>query len=100
MFHVLWEYRVAEDRREQFERLYAPDGDWARLFQQSSDFLSTTLLHDAAVPSRYLTIDRWQDAGSYNRFLEEHALQYGELDRQGESLTEYELKVGTFESVS
>lgn len=99
MHHVLWEYRVAEEHRPTFERLYAADGDWAKLFALSPAFLGTTLLRDRAVPSRYLTVDRWNDAESYDRFLETHKAEYTELDRRCEELTEYEMRIGAFEAL-
>ena len=99
MYHILWEFRVAEEHRPAFERLYGPEGDWAKLFAHSPDFLGATLLRDRAVPGRYLTLDRWQDAESYDRFLETHKTEYKELDARCELLTEYEMKIGAFESI-
>ena len=99
MYHALWEFRVAEEHRPAFERLYGPAGDWAKLFARSPDFLGATLLRDRALPGRYLTLDRWKDAGAFDQFLESHAADYKELDSRCEALTDYEMKIGVFESL-
>lgn len=99
MWQVIWEFRVASENREAFERAYGPEGDWAKLFARSSDFRGTTLLRDPAVAGRYLTIDSWTSAEAFEQFQEHHAEEYKALDRKCEELTEYEMKIGRFDSI-
>lgn len=99
MWKIIWEFRVAHDHREAFERLYAADGDWAKLFARSPDFHGTTLLRDPAIPGRYLTIDSWANSEAFDRFQSSFAAEYKALDDRCEALTEYELKIGSFEAI-
>lgn len=99
MQQIVWEFRVAVEHREEFERVYRNDGDWAKLFSRSAGFHGTTLLRDPAVAGRYLTIDSWSDAGAFRRFQEECAAEYKALDAKCETLTEYEVKIGAFEAL-
>jgi hypothetical protein len=39
-YTYLWEFRVPEARRSEFERHYGPDGTWATFFRQSPAALS------------------------------------------------------------
>src|SRR6266849_6566322 len=46
MFLVLWEYEVKSGSEKQFEDVYGPAGDWARLFRTDSHYRETRLLCD------------------------------------------------------
>ena len=99
MFHILWEYRVREEKRSDFERHYSGDGTWAILFRRASGYVGTTLLRDPEDGGRYLTIDVWDAAASFNRFKKDFAAEYAATDKQMEALTESERRLGNFESV-
>jgi quinol monooxygenase YgiN len=99
MWKIIWEFRVTPEHREEFERLYDAEGDWAKLFARSTDFHGTTLLRDPAIPGRYLTIDMWSSTEAFDRFKNSFAAEYKALDNSCESLTEYELKIGSFEAI-
>lgn len=99
MWRILWEFRVAPENHALFEQLYGPKGDWAQLFGRSAEFRGTTLLRDPAVSGRYVTIDTWSNAEGFNRFTEDFAAEYKALDLRYEELTEYEMKIGAFESL-
>lgn len=79
-YEIVWTYEVDPARRDAFEDAYGPDGDWARLFARAEGFLEVVLLADAAVPGRYLTIDRWRDEASFDRFMAERGEAYAALD--------------------
>ena len=53
---------------EEFERVYGPNGEWAEFFRRGKGYIGTELLRDVEVPGRYLVIDRWESAESYNAF--------------------------------
>ena len=99
MLHILWEYRVGEDKRSEFERHYNGNGTWAALFRRDAGYRGTTLLRDPEDGGHYLTIDVWDDAASFHRFQQDFAAEYAALDRQKEALTESERHQGTFESL-
>ncbi|MGH9600921.1 MAG: antibiotic biosynthesis monooxygenase family protein [Terriglobales bacterium] len=99
MLHILWEYRVGEEKRPDFERHYSSHGTWAELFRRASGYRGTTLLRDPKDRGRYLTIDVWEDAASFHRFKTEFAAAYAALDKHMEALTESERHLGTFDSV-
>ncbi|MEI9903535.1 MAG: antibiotic biosynthesis monooxygenase family protein [Asticcacaulis sp.] len=95
---LIWQFRVAPEHRADFERIYAPDGDWAALFARSDGFLGTELLKDTEQPGRYVTLDRWASAGAFAAFKRLHAEAYATLDVACEGLTESETRVGAFGS--
>ena len=94
MHAVVWAYRVAPGRDEEFERMYGPDGEWAQLFRRSSDYLGTELFRDAADGARYLTIDRWTSPEAYEAFLRRMRDDYAALDARGDALTVGEMRLG------
>jgi heme-degrading monooxygenase HmoA len=95
----IWEFRVSESWIREFEECYGPNGDWAALFRKSQGFLKTELVRDKTDPTRYLTIDYWQSKDAYSEFRSAFQGEYDELDKQCESLTVQEIKVGEFTSV-
>ncbi|ABF40565.1 hypothetical protein Acid345_1563 [Candidatus Koribacter versatilis Ellin345] len=99
MWHILWEFRVAPERRAEFERVYSAAGEWAALFAKSQEFRGTTLLRDPQVAGRYVTEDVWKSAEAFERLKEEFAAEYKRLDELCEALTEYEMKIGGFQEV-
>ena len=100
MWQIVWEFRVAEEHRAEFEQVYGPAGDWAKLFARSPEFRGTTLLADPAVPGRYLTLDLWTNAKAFEEFQQQFRPEYLELDERCGNLTQYEMKVGAFNTVS
>ena len=94
---IIWQFEVQPALREEFERAYSPDGDWAQLFRCSPDYLGTQLLHDTANPGRYLTLDRWRSAAAFDTFKQDHHADYDALDQGFEALAISETYMGTFE---
>jgi heme-degrading monooxygenase HmoA len=99
VIQIVWEFRVRPGMEAEFERRYAPSGDWARLFAKAEGFLGTTLLRDPADPGRYVSIDAWADEGRFAAFKRVHAAAYAALDRECEALTESEVRIGSFEAL-
>ncbi len=97
MLVILWEYRVRGGFEAEFERVYGPDGLWARLFQKGVGYLGTELLADRVTPGRYLTIDRWDSRADFDAFRETFARPYLDLDHSTERLTLQETLIGAFE---
>jgi heme-degrading monooxygenase HmoA len=95
---ILWEYRVRESRRREFERHYSATGTWAKLFRKSRGYRGTVLLRDRKKPSRYATIDWWDSLAAYRRFRRQHQKQYDTLDEKCERLTRTESCLGYFET--
>jgi heme-degrading monooxygenase HmoA len=58
VFLRLWEYNVVEGRETDFERIYAADGDWVRLFAASDGYLGTELFRCLGELRRYITAQR------------------------------------------
>jgi heme-degrading monooxygenase HmoA len=98
-FLVVWEFEVSLEFLSEFERAYAADGSWARLFRRSGQYLGTELIRDAGRRGRYLTIDRWNSREALQDFKREHGAGYAALDKECEQLTVSESLVGEFESV-
>jgi heme-degrading monooxygenase HmoA len=94
MYAVVWTYRALRGREREFERMYAADGDWARLFRRSADYLGTELFRDTADEARYLTMDRWTSRTAYEDFLQTARDDYAALDARGDALTVEETRLG------
>lgn len=94
---TVWEFRVRGDRREEFERHYAPQGSWAGLFRRAAGYAGTELLRDRSDALRYLTIDRWASAEAYRAFRAEFAAPYAALDERCAGLTTHEAALGEYE---
>ena len=95
MFTRVWQYEVVEGREAEFERVYAADGAWARLFGCSEGFLGTELFRSLSEPRRYLTVDGFTSEGAFRRLLEQHAVSYAELDGHAEAMTVSEREIAT-----
>ena len=79
-YEIMWTYDIDAPDRSAFEQAYGPAAAWAQLFAHDDGFLEVVLLADARVPGRYLTIDRWRDEASFERFMAQHHEQYAALD--------------------
>ena len=100
MIYLVWRFTAKPARLAEFERHYASDGLWALLFRRSAGYKGTTLLRDPAAPNRYLLWDCWDDIASFDRFKRDHGADYCALDKLCEALTEEEVKLGVFESIT
>ena len=98
MFAVIWEYEVHAGREAAFVALYGQEGAWVALFRKYPDYIGTELLHDAAQPRRFATIDRWASQAAYDAFLATAKPQYTDIDALGDALTSAERCLGRFET--
>ena len=96
MFVVVWQFEVAEEKKNAFEAAYGAEGAWAQLFRSSPDYKGTELLRDAYVPLTYLTIDRWDSEEAFRAFRKDHDAAYEKLDRECEALTAKETRIGAY----
>jgi heme-degrading monooxygenase HmoA len=92
---IVWTYEVAPERRNDFCRVYGPNGDWARLFARAPGFLGVELLFEGV---RYLTIDRWASGEAFEAFKSQFGDEYAELDAKCAGLTLSESKLGAFDT--
>jgi heme-degrading monooxygenase HmoA len=97
MLVIVFSYEAREP--EQFERVYGPEGEWARFFRRGRGYVGTELLRDVETPGRYFVIDRWDTAEAYNAFVAEHSAEY--MTRVDDTRIYYdqELRLGTFENL-
>ena len=96
MLHIIWRFRAKPDKVEEFRRVYAGDGDWARLFARSTGYLGTELLADMTDQLVFVVIDRWETRGAYERFKTDYGAEYMALDKACCELTEEETEIGKF----
>ena len=96
MFVVVWRFEIAEDNTAAFEAAYSHEGAWAQLFRASPDYRGTELLRDAYAAGSYLTIDRWSSEEAFRAFRKDHDAAYETLDRQCDSLTSRETRIGAY----
>lgn len=99
MIHVVWEFRVRPEKRQEFEQIYGCKGTWAQLFSQDARYRGTILSRDTEDPNRYLTTDTWDSLEAYRAFASKHAEEYQELDDRCENLTDQEICHGYFEQL-
>ena len=96
---TIWTYEVKPERCEEFERKYASDGDWVRLFSKAGGYRGTTLLRRVGEGAKYATIDRWESAAALEEFKRNFEREYRELDSVCEEMTIAEEHVGVFEAL-
>jgi heme-degrading monooxygenase HmoA len=95
----IWEYAVAPDSLAEFERVYGPTGEWARLFSKARGYVRTELHRDRVAPLRFVTIDYWESESAWEAFRAEFAASFDELDARCASLTTRETELGRFAPV-
>lgn len=99
MYIILWEYHVKSEQQAEFERVYASDGAWAKLFKNGAGYLGTELLRSAQQAETYVTIDKWTSQAAYESFLQTWNLEYKHLDEQCNGLTQHEQRLGNYSQV-
>lgn len=87
-----WEFYVQQANEKGFEEVNGPEGDWARFFSGSPDFMGTDFskgldLRDGDQARRYLTADRWRSEAAFERRIAEDAREFGRLSRLNEALS-------------
>ena len=97
MIALVFSYEARD--AEEFERVYGPEGEWARFFRRGRGYIGTELLRDVEAPGRYHVVDRWESADAYNAFASAQRDEY--MRRVDETAFHYaqELRLGTFENV-
>jgi heme-degrading monooxygenase HmoA len=94
---LVFSYEVRD--AAEFERAYGPDGEWSQFFKPGDGYIGTELLRDVEAPGRYLVIDRWDSAESYNSFVAANRDEYMRRVDDTRFHYEQELRFGTFENV-
>jgi len=97
MIALVFSYEARDP--EEFERAYGAHGEWADFFRPARGYIGTELLRDLENPGRYLVIDRWESADTYNDFI---AANQAEYMRRSDDATFYydsELRFGSFETL-
>ena len=94
MIAILWRYQAAPGEEARFRHAYGPDGDWARLFGQAEGYVRTELLEGEH--GVFATLDYWEAAASFERFMARFGEAYARLDAECEDLTEHEERIGQF----
>ena len=97
MIALLFTYDA--DDPDEFERVYGPDGEWARFFRGGRGYVGTELLRDVETPGRYLVVDRWETREAYNEFVAANRVEYMRRVDETAFHHEHELRLGTFENV-
>jgi len=93
---VVWEFQVKAECVAEFVGAYGPDGEWARLFRRSPEFLGVELLGSVGNPGRFFTLDHWSSAAARDMFMSANATAYDVIDRRFTSLTVWERRIGGF----
>jgi hypothetical protein len=93
---VVWEFQVKAECEAEFMAAYGPDGEWARLFRRSQEFLCVELLGSVGNAGRFFTLDHWGSASGLEEFLAANATAYDVLDRRFGGLTVWERRIGGF----
>jgi len=96
----MWEFQVRPGMEKRFEKVYGPDGDWARLFAQDKSYIGTELIRNLKCEPTYVTLDFWTSQETYDEFRKQQFAKYKALDQKCEGLTESEQEIGRFIKVS
>ena len=93
---IVWEFWTRPGGETEFVEKYGPEGAWARFFRSSDGYIRTELVRDVTEAGRFLTLDYWKSEEEFNKFRKEHSAEYERLDKELESLTEEERRLGVF----
>ena len=93
MWTTIWRFTVHPQRIEDFERHYASNGPWARLFARSPGFIGTELFRSTSEKGVYITMDTWESEAAFDAFKRVHKSEYDAVDRECESMTIREHRV-------
>lgn len=93
---IVWEFRVRQEKVDEFSEKYGPEGNWARFFRGSKGYIRTELVRDVSDHFRFLTLDYWKTEEEFSEFRERNLAEYKRLDREFEGLTERETRLGAF----
>jgi hypothetical protein len=93
---VVWEYQVKAGCEAEFVAAYGSDGEWAKLFERSPEFLGVELLGSVGIAGRFFTLDRWSSSEAMDVFLAANATAYDVLDRRFSAFTVWERRIGGF----
>jgi hypothetical protein len=93
---VVWEFQAKAECEAEFIAAYGPEGEWARLFRRSPEFLGVELLGSVGNAGRFFTLDHWSSASAMDVFMSANATAYDVLDRRFGSLTVWERRIGAF----
>jgi len=93
---IVWEFRVRQEKVDEFSEKYGPEGNWARFFRGSKGYIRTELVRDVSDYFRFLTLDYWQTEEEFSEFRERNLAEYKRLDGEFEGLTERETRLGAF----
>jgi quinol monooxygenase YgiN len=99
MHIIIWEFTVREEHIKEFISACGPNGDWATLFRRAEGYLGTQLLRSSHEPNIFVTVDRWENAASFEIFQERVGAEYKRLDARFEAYTSSEKKLGVFSEV-
>ena len=97
MHLIVWRYRVAPAQAARFEKIYGPDGDWARLFRKATGYRGTELIRGG--DGTWATIDRWESAEAWQAARDALGEEYARLDAACDALTLEEEKLIEGEAV-
>lgn len=86
MYVRVWEYEVEADQVDAFLAAYGATGAWVQLFSRAGGYAGSQLFRDAECTSRFLTVDRWADAASWEAFMGRWGDDYRELDHRLDGL--------------
>jgi heme-degrading monooxygenase HmoA len=94
VYEIVWEFQAAPHREDEFEIAYGSTGPWVSLFRRDPGFLGTELVKPRERGGWYRTIDRWESAQAYARFMQTWHAEYSALDEACERLTLQERRLG------
>jgi len=96
MVEIIWEYKVRDQSRGQFELAFGPGGAWSRIFAGAPGFRGITLLRDIGEMGRYLAIELWNSESDRDNSISEDNLDYVDLMTNFESWIKSKVQVGIF----
>jgi heme-degrading monooxygenase HmoA len=97
VYVIAWRFEVADAQRAAFEEQYGAGGTWARFFARDPAFIRTQLLRED--DGAYVTLDWWRSHEDFARFRAAHRDEYETIDREFETLTQTETRIGGFSNV-
>ncbi len=94
MYRIVWEFDARPDQLEKFEQVYGPEGQWAKFFRNSADYVSTELFRSTVSAHRFVTLDCWRSRAAYESFRKSYGEEYSQLDQWCERIVAHERTLG------
>lgn len=96
MIAMAWQFELAAEARDAFERFYGADGPWTALSRRSRSYLGCSFVRDQIQPTRYLLIEYWSEMVVYEKHHADFSDEVAALEARRDGLCLSVTPLGVF----